>query len=105
MSKKLQQVACLIGASVLFASCYTTRTYVGNVHENDPVVKVNQKTNNFLLWGLVPLGGATLQNNDFVSGHKDYVVEKQQSFVNGFLNVITAGIYSPMTTSYYIPAK
>lgn len=95
--------ACI--AMLALASCYTTRAYVGNVKPNDPVVKVNKVTNNFFLWGLAPGGHAEVNASDYVSGKTDYVVETQESFVNGLLSTITWGIYSPRTTTFYLPAN
>lgn len=105
MRKNLQQLACVIGASLIFTSCYTTRTYVGSVKPTDPVSKVNHVTNNFFLWGLAPGGHTEIVDKDYVQNQDSYVVEKQQTFVNGLLSVITWGIYCPMTTNYYLPAN
>ncbi|SEA60248.1 Bor protein [Arachidicoccus rhizosphaerae] len=105
MRKKTQQLCCLMCAALLFASCYTTRTYVGDIQPNDQITKVNHVTNNFFLWGLAEGGHSRISDKDYVKDEKNYVVEKQQTFVNGLLNVITWGIYCPMTTNYYVPVK
>lgn len=105
MNRKLKEATCFIAASMMLASCYTTRTYVGDVQPNDPVVKMNHVTNNFFLWGLAPGGHSEIADKDYVKDNKNYMVEKQQTFVNGLLSAITWGIYCPMTTNYYLPAN
>lgn len=90
---------------LLLTSCFTTRSYVGNIKPNEPLTKINKITNNFFLWGLAPGGKAEFNAKDYVDGNEDYVIEKQETFLNGFLSTITSGIYSPRTTSFYIRAK
>ncbi len=87
----------------MFSSCYNTKVLVGNVKKNDPVVKVNSVTNHHLLYGLIPVGKTTLQNSEYVGQKENYVVKTNQTFLNGFLNWLTFGIYTPSTTTYYLP--
>ncbi|WP_165022072.1 Bor family protein [Dysgonomonas sp. ZJ279] len=94
---------CLIAmACMLMTSCYTAKVANGNIGITEPTVKVNSKKNHFLLWGLVPLG-ETQVAKDYVGDRTDYTTENTWTFVDGLLNCVTFGIYSPTTTSYYVP--
>lgn len=89
----------------LMSSCYTSRVYHGNMAENDPKTEVNAVKNQILLWGLLPLKSSNQKAKDYVAGKKDYMVQTNWTFVDGLLNCITFGIYTPTTTTYYLPAK
>lgn len=86
-----------------FTSCYNTQVLHGTVAPKEPITEVNKEWNHHLLWGLVALDNATMKASDFVGDRKNYVVKTNQTFVNGLVNWLTLGIYSPTTTTYYIP--
>ncbi len=85
-------------------SCYTSKVANGNISITEATVKTNSQKNHFLLWGLVPLS-KTQVAKDYVGDKKDYTTETTWTFVDGFLNCITLGIYTPTTTNYYLPAS
>lgn len=94
---------CLIALMCVFlTSCYTSRVANGNMSITEPTVQVNSQKNHFLLWGLLPLG-QTQVAKEFVGDKKDYTTETSWTFVDGLLNCITLGIYTPTTTTYYLP--
>lgn len=101
--KKLLFAAIILSASLTMTSCYTSRVYHGNVTEKTPQIEVASKSNPILLWGLLPLKGANQEAKDNVGDKKNYTTKTQWTFVDGFLNCITLGIYSPTTTKYYVP--
>ncbi len=99
--KKLFLISTLF--CIGLTSCYTSRTYVGDVKPGAPTVKVNDETVHHLLYGLIPVGNNKIDDSDYIGNRKNYVVKNQQTFLNGFLSVITLGIYTPMTVSFEVP--
>ncbi len=98
----------LIAGIVLFASltmtsCYTSKVYHGTVTDKTPQVEVASRTNQILLWGLLPLDQANQEAKDSVGERRNYTTKTQWTVVNGLLNCVTFGIYSPTTTIYYVP--
>lgn len=99
MKKLLFFLALVISMS----SCYNTRVCVGNIKTEDPTVKVNSVTNHHFLYGLIPGGKTEIEASKYVKGRKNYVVKNNWTFLNGFLGCLTMGIYTPTTTTFYIP--
>ena len=58
-------------------------------------VEVKAK-NHYLIAGLAPLSTADPQ--EMADGASDYEVTIQHTFVDGLINALTFGIYSPTTT-------
>lgn len=98
---KFLLVGVLIAVS--FSSCYTTKVTVGDVSPDQPMVMVNSVWNHHLLGGLIPLGNAKMRADKYVGDRMRYMIETNQSFLNLLVNFCTVGIYSPTTTSYYLP--
>ncbi len=88
---------------VCLTSCYTSRTYVGEVEPGAPTVKVNDEHVHHLIYGLVPVGNNKIDDSRYVGERKNYVVKNQVSFLDGFLSVITFGIYTPTTVTFEVP--
>jgi hypothetical protein len=101
MKKTATLFLCLC-ASVLLSSCYTAKIAHGSLTTDSPVVKVNSKKNHALIDGLLPLNDGFAAKK-YVGDRKDYVTKSQITFVDGLLRFITIGIYSPSTTSFYVP--
>lgn len=89
---------------MLLTSCYTSKVYVGKVTPKEPLVEVASKMNHIFLFGLIP-GKSTVLAVDKVADQKDYMIKNQWRFVDGFLSVITFGIYTPTITKFYVPLK
>ncbi len=101
----MKKVLFLAATAFVLSSCYNTKVYVGNVKKEDKVVKVKSVTNTHLIGGLVPLGSAKVDPKPYVGDRTDYVVKTNQTFWNGLLGGITMGIYTPTTTTFYVPAN
>lgn len=101
MRKMLLLSLCVL----CMCSCYNTRILVGDVKPKDPVVKINSEWNHHLIAGLVPLGNATMNPEEYVAGYKNYVIKTNMNFLNFFVSGVTFGIYTPTHTVYYIPLK
>ncbi|MEZ4956287.1 MAG: Bor family protein [Saprospiraceae bacterium] len=74
-------------------SCYVNTFNVGKGSQTGVKVK---KMNHYLIYGLAPVGVSDPQQ--MAGGATDYTVTIQHSFVDGLLNAITFGIYTPTTT-------
>lgn len=96
-------VCALILPVLLLTSCYNVKVAVGDVNPNQPMVKVASEKNHFLVAGLIPIAKDKLNADEYVGERKDYVVKTNISFVDGLANFLTLGIYSPTTTSFYLP--
>lgn len=100
--KKITKLLVLSMVAVSMTSCYTGRLAVGNTTVNEPVIKINKVKNHALIGGLVPLNNGH-KASEFVNNTPNYVVKHQKSFVDGVLSFITIGLYTPTTTTFYIP--
>lgn len=93
MKKSLLQLALFITLSVTFSSCYTYTMTVGKGAQGSTTVT---EKNHYLIYGLAPLTISDPQK--MAGGAQDYTVTVQHTFVDGLLNAITFGIYTPTTT-------
>lgn len=89
----------------MFSSCYTSTISVGDMDVNDPAVKVNECHNPHFIYGLVSSNASKHKAKEYVKDASSYRIKTQQSFVDGLLSIITFGIYTPTTTTFYTPAK
>lgn len=79
--------------SLSLTSCYTYTLSVGEGSQTGVEVK---KMNHYLIYGLAPVG---VSNPSVMAGNaEDYDVTIKHSFVDGLINAITFGIYTPTTT-------
>ncbi|MCX2451854.1 hypothetical protein OQX61_11340 [Pedobacter sp. PLR] len=101
MKKNVTLLSCLT-VVLLMSSCYTAKVAHGTLTTDSPVVKVNSKKNHALIEGLVPLGDGYAAKK-YVGDRTNYVTKSQITFVDGLLRVITLGIYTPSTTTFYVP--
>lgn len=101
MKKSITLLSCLF-AALFMSSCYTAKVAHGSLTTDSPVVKVNSKKNHALIEGLVPLNGG-FEAKKYIGERKDYVTKSQITFVDGLLRFITIGIYTPSTTTFYVP--
>lgn len=99
--KKILFLAILM--SVTLTSCYTSRTYVGNVKPGEATIKVNNEHVHHLIYGLIPVGNNKIDDSNYIGNRKNYVVKNQLTFLDGFLSVITFGIYTPTTIVFEVP--
>lgn len=102
---KIKNLVLLCLIVVVLSSCYSTTTCVGTVKADDPAVQVNSVKNHHFLYALVNGGNTNIEDSKYIGDIKNYKVKKSTTFVDGFLECITWGIYSPTTTTYYIPVE
>ena len=93
MKKAVLNFALVLGISFLMTSCYTLTYSVGKGAQTD--VEVKEK-NHYLIFGLAPV--KTSDPTKMAGGATDYDVTVTHTFVDGLINAITFGIYTPTTT-------
>ena len=101
--KKVFLGACLFSAALMFESCYSSSVYYGDVTNDMPLKKVETRHNAHFFGGLI--GEGKIRKKYVLEGVKDYKVKHQITFTDGLLSYITAGIYTPSTTKFYLPEK
>jgi hypothetical protein len=94
MKKVLFNLTFVFTVSVLMTSCYTLTYSVGEGAKTG--VTVTEK-NHYVIYGLAPI--KTSDPTKMAGGAKDYTVTIQHTFIDGLLNAITGGIYTPTTTT------
>ena len=95
MIKKITKMSAIaIVASVLLTSCYSATYVVGEGAQG------NQETtewNHYVVYGLAPVDVA--DTNKMADGQENYTIHTRHTFVNGLVNILTFGLYTPTTTT------
>jgi hypothetical protein len=94
MRKTVSSMALVFAIALLTTSCYTLTYSVGEGAKTG--MEVTEK-NHYLIYGLAPI--KTSDPTKMAGGAKDYTVTIEHSFIDGLLNALTFGIYSPTTTT------
>jgi hypothetical protein len=94
MKKTILKAFMVVMSTGLLTSCYTQSYMVGN----GPQTGLESKErSHYLVYGLAPI--KTADPAKMAGESKDYQVTVQHTFVDGLINVLTAGIYTPTTTT------
>lgn len=93
MKKVFLNVFAVLVLSLTMTSCYTYTVTVGKGAQTGVEVK---KMNHYLIYGLAPVGVS--DPKAMAGGAEDYDVTITHTFIDGLINAITFGIYSPTTT-------
>lgn len=93
MKRTFLNLALVLTISVLMSSCYTLTYSVGAGAKTGVEMK---ERNHYLIYGLAPL--KTSDPTKMAGDAKDYTVTIQHTFLDGLINAITLGIYTPTTT-------
>ena len=97
MKKNLMKMMAIIFvSSMLLTSCFSYDIVVGKGAQGGETVS---QWNHYVIYGLVPIGVSDAK--ELAGGAENYKVNVTHSFVNGLVNAITFGIYSPTTTTVY----
>jgi len=94
MKKRINTIALATVFALSLSSCYTYTTVVGNGAQGN---KQTKAWNHYLIGGLAPVGVS--DPAELAGGATDYDVKTEITFVNGLVNALTFGIYSPSTTT------
>jgi len=93
MKKTLLSLAFIFSIALTMPSCYVHTYNVGKGPQSGIEVK---KHNHYFIYGLA--AGETSDPMEMADGASDFSVTTKHSFVDGLLNAITFGIYTPTTT-------
>ncbi len=91
----MKKITVIFALAIFCSSCYTVRYNVGQGPSTG--VEVSAK-NHFLIAGLAPVGDQK-SPQELAGDATDYEVEISHTFVDGLLNALTFGIYTPTTTT------
>lgn len=94
MKKGLLKVTLTLAIAVMMTSCYTFTATVGNGPQTGTKIVAH---NHYVIDGLAPV--STANTKDMVGDAKDYSITVTHSFVDGFLAMLTGGIYTPTTVT------
>jgi len=93
MKKVSFNILAVVAVALSMSSCYTYTYTVGKGPQTG--VEVREK-NHYLIAGLAPL--KTSDPVKMAGGAADYQVTVTHTFLDGLINGLTGGIYTPTTT-------
>jgi hypothetical protein len=93
MKNKFVSFALFSFLCLSMASCYTLTYTVGTGTQTGETIK---KKNHYLIYGIAPL--KTSDPIKMAGDAKNYQVTIKHTFVDGLLNLLTYGLYTPTTT-------
>lgn len=93
MRKIISVLIISTALSLMMSSCYSHKFVIGNGPQTG--IDVTGK-NNFFVLGLIP--GKVSDPQKMAGDAQDFEVTEVQTLVDGFLGIITLGIYTPTTT-------
>ncbi|MFA6368513.1 MAG: hypothetical protein WC108_08240 [Bacteroidales bacterium] len=76
------------------SSCYTFTATVGNGPQTGTKIVAH---NHYVIDGLAPI--STANTKELAGDAKDYSITVTHSFIDGFLSMLTGGIYTPTTVT------
>ena len=94
MKKGLLKLSLIFAVAIMMTSCYTFTATVGNGPQTGTKIVAH---NHYLIDGLAPI--STANTKELVGDAKDYSITVSQSFIDGFLKVLTGGLYTPTTVT------
>jgi hypothetical protein len=83
-------------AGLLLSGCYTTTISSGKPAAK-AAIKYDAKWHHGLVWGMAELSGPQDLQRVCPDGWSE--IETETSFVNGFVEAVTSGIYAPQTVT------
>ena len=93
MKNKFLSFALVCLLSLSMASCYTVSYAVGSGSQTGETI---MEKNHYLVAGLAPI--KTANPTQMAGDVKNYQVTITHTFVDGLINVLTSGMYTPTTT-------
>ena len=93
MKRSFLSIFAVLVLTLTMTSCYTYTVTVGKGAQTGVEVR---KMNHYLIYGLAPVGVS--DPKAMAGGAEDYDVTITHTFIDGLINAITFGIYSPTTT-------
>ena len=93
MKNKFVTFTLLTFLCLSMASCYTLTYTVGTGAQTGETIT---EKNHYLVSGLAPI--KTSDPTKMAGDAKNYQVTIKHSFIDGLINVLTSGLYTPTTT-------
>lgn len=93
MKKIISGIALVFALAFMMSSCYTYTYTVGKGPQTGMEIK---QMNHYVIFGLAPVGVS--DPNVMAGDAKDYSITVKHTFVDGLINAVTFGIYTPTTT-------
>jgi hypothetical protein len=94
MKKNLLKLAFVVALAMTMTSCYTFTATVGKGPQTGTKVVAH---NHYVIAGLAPI--STANTKELAGDAKDYSITVTHSFIDGLLNMLTGGIYTPTTVT------
>lgn len=94
MKTKMLKILFVFFVMLTMTSCYTYTYTVGDGSKTNEEIK---KKNNYFIYGLAK--GNLSDPKEMAGDAENYEVTIQHTFVDGLLNALTFGIYTPTTTT------
>ena len=94
MNPQIRFTLAAVIASTALAGCYTTTIHSGKPAER-PGIEYDERWHHGLVWGIAELSGPYDLQRICPNGWS--VIKTETSFVNGVVQAVTSGIYSPQT--------
>ncbi|MEA4839441.1 MAG: hypothetical protein VB110_00370 [Bacteroidales bacterium] len=94
MKKKLLKLSLFVVIAMTMSSCYTFTATVGNGPQTGTKIVAH---NHYVIDGLAPI--STANTKELAGDAKDYSITVTHSFIDGFLSMLTGGIYTPTTVT------
>ncbi len=92
--KRIRNIILVIGIAIVITSCYTYTFNVGDGAQTG--VTVTEK-NHYVIYGLAAVSISDPQA--MAGGAEHYTVTIEHTFIDGLLNSLTFGLYTPTTTT------
>lgn len=93
MKKQLCKLFFIFGIAISLTSCYTYTFNVGDGAQSGATVKGK---NHYFIGGLAQ--GQQSDHTELAGNATDYTVTIQHTFVDGLIQALTLGIYTPTST-------
>ena len=94
MKQQLFSLILVFSLSILMTSCYTYTYTVGKGAQTGATVKGK---NHYFIYGLAQ--GKQSNTQEMIGDVENYTVTIQHTFLDGLINSLTFGIYTPTTTT------
>jgi hypothetical protein len=94
MKKSLLKWSLVVALAMTMTSCYTFTATVGKGPQTGTKVVAH---NHYVIAGLAPI--STANTKELAGDAKDYSITVKHSFIDGLLNMLTCGIYTPTTVT------
>jgi hypothetical protein len=94
MKKGLLKLSLSLVIAFMMTSCYTFTATVGNGPQTGTKIVAH---NHYVIDGLAPI--STADTKQMAGDAKDYSITVTHSFIDGFLLMLTGGIYTPTTVT------